>query len=226
MKIEIFFAEFGQVDVDVYHFRKYFPEATFTLVSDRKVDHKDFDRRVYVVPTFPKDDPRYGWRMNDLWQVESMFKSDADICLAFDADVRIVSDEIRTIIPLADKFGLCLPANPRMLIRHDASIGIDGGQIDDASKGNGFALNLGITALNMKCGQARYCAWTFCQEMRNRPARGPVAWWRAIWATGFNPYLLPFQWCVCADHIGIGNEIMLHVGHKAVRDFYKEIRMI
>lgn len=222
MTIEIIFAEFGKVNVDVEHFRKYFPEAKFTLISDKKRDDPRFDRSLYIkAPTFSPDDQRYGWRMNDYWQIQQMLRSDADICLSFDADMRIVSDEIRTIIPLVEKFGMCLPANSRMLVKTDALTGIDGGDVTDETHGNGFALNCAITALNMRNSQAMFCAWTFCQIMEKQPARGPLVWWKAIWKTGFNPYLLPFNWCVCHNDIGIGDEIMLHIGHTSVKNHYK-----
>ena len=221
MTIEIIFAEFGKIEVDTDHFRKYFPEAKLTLISDRKNQANGFDHKHSVLPSFDKHERRYGNRMNDLWQIAAMFRSEADICLAFDADVRIISEEIRTIIPLVEKFGLCLPANSRMLVRQDAGIGIDGGDITDESNGNGFALNCAITALNKKNSSAMYCAWTFCELMKKQPARGPLVWWKAIWDTGFNPYLLPFNWCVCQNDIGIGNEIMLHIGHETVKKHYQ-----
>jgi hypothetical protein len=222
MNIEIIFAEFGNVKVDVDHFRKYFPNARFTLISDRKRENHGFDSHYYIAhPTFSQDSARYGWHMNDYWQVQSMFRSDADICLAFDADVRIVSEEILTIIPLVQKFGLCLPANSRMLVRNDANMGIDGGDVNDESHGNGFSVNCALTALDKKNHAAMFCAWTFCEIMKENPVRGPLAWWRAIWQTGFNPYLLPVQWCVCHNDIGCGEEIMLHIGHSSVKNFYK-----
>lgn len=220
MTIEIIFAEFGNVKVDVEHYRKYFPEAKFTLYSDRKVRDHGFDHFIKVNGPFPREDERYGWHMNDYWQIEGILRSDADICLAFDADMRIVSDEIRTIIPLVQKFGLCLPANSRMLVKTDATMGIDGDNVGDESNGNGFALNSAITAINKHNSQAMYCAWTFCDLMTRKPVRAPLAWWRAIWQTGFNPYLLPFNWCVCHKDIGIGDEIILHVGHTAVKNHY------
>ena len=220
MKIEIIFAEFGEVNVDVDHFRKYFPEATFTLVSDRKQKVNGFDNKFYVYPTFPKDDPRYGWHMNDLWQIAYMFRSDADICIAFDADMRIASHDIRTIIPLVKKFGLCLPANGRMVVKRDAVFGIDGGSVEDESQGNGFAINTAITALDMHNRMAMNLADTFCRIMQSEPQRAPLVWWKAIWKTGFFPCLLPFQWCVCNDHIGCGDEILLHYGHSTVKNHY------
>ena len=220
----LFRSEFGTVNVDVEHFRHYFPEATFTLISDRKHDIKGFDKKFYVYPTFKKEeDPRYGWHMNDLWQIAWMFRSEADICIAFDADVRIVSDQIRTIIPLVKRFGLCLPANGRMIVHRDATFGMDGGEVGDDSKGNGFALNTAITALDMKNRMALNCANTFCELMQENPQRAPLIWWKAIWKTGFFPCLLPFQWCVCNDHIGCGDEILLHVGHTTVKEHYKEL---
>jgi hypothetical protein len=56
--------------------------------------------------------------------------------------------------------------------------------------------------------------------MRQRPIRGPTAMWRAIWRSNKNPYMLPPQWCVCQENCGVGNEIMLHVGHEKVKQYY------
>jgi len=44
--------------------------------------------------------------------------------------------------------------------------------------------------------------------------------WRAVYQTEVAPYILPPQWCVCAENVGIGNEIILHIGHDKVREFY------
>jgi hypothetical protein len=220
MNIDIVFAEFGNIQVDTDHYRKYFPEARLILISDQKYHGKGFDRTHVVRNNFRKDDPRYGWHMNDYWQVQGMIRSDADICLAFDADTRIVSQEIRTIIPMVEKFGLVLPANSRMTVRHDAAIGADGGRVEDATNGNGFALNCAVTGLNLKNPLAFHCAFTFCKMMEKSPARGPLVWHRAIWETGFTPYLLPFNWLVCENDIGVGNEIMLHAGHEKVKKAY------
>ena len=46
--------------------------------------------------------------------------------------------------------------------------------------------------------------------------------WRAIWKRGWNPYILPFQWCVCDMSVGINDVICLHTGHQKVADYYLE----
>ena len=218
--IEIIFAEFGRVHVDVDHFRTFFPDAIFTLFTNVSDDFPNFDNVHRVFHPFEPCDPRFGNHMNDFWQIKGMEESTADVCVAFDADMRIVSSEVINIIPLVNKFGLCLPANPRLLCRIDATIGIDGGCIAEAGGGNGFAFNTAITAMDRSNRRAVATADRFCQEMENQPVRGPLAWWRACWTTGFFPCLLPFQWCVCAEHVGIGNEIILHVGHEWVLQYY------
>ncbi len=219
-KIEVIFAEFGVVDLEIQHFRNYFPDAFFTLFTDIPQIPPGFDAVHRVSRPFQIDDPRYGHHMNDYWQIKGMLESDAEICVSFDGDMRIVAPEVNTIIPLTEKFGLCLPANPRMLAKIDATIGIDGGSVDFVGGGNGFAFNAAIAALDKRHAKAVSTARMFCRIMEQRPVRGPLAWWHACWETGFFPCLLPFQWCVCAEHVGIGNEIVLHVGHDAVRCHY------
>lgn len=221
-KIDIIFAEFGKVDVNLENVRKYFPDARIVLYTDVTTKiHSGFDEINIVLSPFRKSDSRYGNRMNDYWQIAGMIWSDADICIALDADMLIVSEEVRTIIPMAERFGLCLPANSRMLTRIDASIGIDGGPVQDPSNGNGFAFNAGITALDTSHKAAFRCVYEFLKMMENFPVRGPLVWWYACWEKRFFPCLLPFNWCVCANDVGIGNEIILHVGHEAVKRHYQ-----
>ena len=35
---------------------------------------------------------------------------------------------------------------------------------------------------------------------------------KAVYRSGVSPCLLPFQWCDCAESVGCGNEIILHLG--------------
>ena len=136
----------------------------------------------------------------------------------------ILNSEALTLIPMTKKFGVCLPANPRFLVNIDGNIGADGNmsrQYDD-SNGNGFANNMSPISFDTSNPRARSLLEEYCNQMENNPVRGPLAMWRAQWETGVNPYLLPYQWCVCKSHCGIGNEIMLHVGHKEVAEYYSE----
>jgi hypothetical protein len=56
--------------------------------------------------------------------------------------------------------------------------------------------------------------------MEKNPVRGPVNMWRAVYQAGFFPCLLPSQWCVCAEDVGIEEPVILHIGHEKVRDYY------
>jgi hypothetical protein len=127
----------------------------------------------------------------------------------------------KTLPRLAELFGLCLPANPRWLVKVDATIGADGDPALDEIGGAGFAYNCSPIAIDLRNERAVKCAEIYCLEMLRQPVRGPLAWWRAAYITGFAPYVLPPQWCVCEASIGIGNEIILHEGHVRVRDHYR-----
>ncbi len=206
MTLAVVLAEFGRPTPDLEQFRRYFPEASIQYHTD--------------CPDVFEPHRRWPWRMNDYWKVRKALDSGADIAIAFDGDMRIVSERVRSILPLAERFGLCLPANPRLLVKRDTEIGADSdGELDETG-GLGFALNCTPIAINLRDERAVRTAETFCEIMRERPVRGPLAWWRACYRTGFSPCLLPFQWCVCQEHIGIGDEIILHVGHEKVARYY------
>lgn len=209
--VEFIFAEFGERSLtpNIGMIEKYFPSAAVTVFNDKN-----------TVPQFETKHHRYGWRMNDYYKVKGMLESKADIAIALDADMDIVSSEVKTIIPLVNKFGLCLPANSRHLVRVDTLIGADSDKVLDETNGNGFAFNAAIMALDRINRDAVACMERYCQIMNHNPVRGPLALWRAVWDTGFYPCLLPQQWCVCELDVGIGNEIILHVGHKKVKEFY------
>jgi hypothetical protein len=209
---EIVFAEIGDraYPVDKKHFQAFFPGVQIRVITDGPC-------------IGDRNHPRWGWRMNDFHKVLGLLESKADIAISFDADMRIVSQEVKTIVPLVRTFGLCLPANPRKLVGIDNDIGADGQQTIDDDMANMYAFNCGIIALDKKNERAVECAKTFINIMRFNPMRGPVAWAKAFWGTGFFPCLLPPQWCVCGEDIGIENEIVLHVGHEKIREHYAQI---
>ena len=208
MRLAIVLAEFGRPAPDTTQFHRYFPDAEVQVFSDGDV------------PDLFEPHPRHGWRSNDFWKVRKLLDSGADVAISFDADMRIVSEDVRALPFLAARFGLCLPANPRCLVRVDTSIGADSDHQLDRTNGTGYAVNCSPIALSLKYPRAVQVAEAYCEYMLANPCRGPLAWWRTIWSTGFSPCLLPPQWCVCAENIGCGNEIVLHDGHDAVRHHY------
>ena len=214
-KLAIVLAEFGRPAPDVTQFRKTWPEAEIQVFAG--VELPD-------VPRWQRTHPRYGWRMQDYWKVRKLLDSGADIAISFDEDMRIVNREDARVLPLlAEQFGLCLPLNPRYLVRVDTQIGADSDGVLDETRGCGLSLNCSPIALNLNDYAASVCAENYCDEMLAHPVRGPLCWWRAIWQCGFWPCVLPPQFCVCQEHIGCGNEIIIHEGHDKVKRHYANL---
>lgn len=213
-------------------FMKFFDkeEADISVTVYTDQDYEDTSLISYVKkkPIFNLNHKRFGWRCNDYYKVLALLESTADIAISLDSDMQIVSDESLSIVPLTEKFGVCLPANPRFLVKVDGDLGADGQATGeyDSSRGNGFANNMSPISFDTKNKRARTLLEEYCNQMISSPARGPLVMWRAQWATGINPYLLPYQWCVCSEARGLGNEIMLHVGHREVEDYYNQIGLI
>jgi len=214
VKTELVFAEIGDhaCSVDRIHFQKFFLEAEINIITEGQC-------------IGDRNHPRWGWRMNDYHKVRGLFESKADIAIAFDGDMRIVSNDVKDIEDLVSRFGLCLPANPRKIVKLDNSIGVDSAIIfgDEKSLLSMHAVNCGIIALDTSNERAMRCVDKFLNIMRDHPVRGPTAWAKAFRDTGFSPCLLPPQWCVCAEDVGIGNEIVLHTGHQKVKEYYANI---
>ncbi len=209
-RIAVILAEFGRPAPDVTQFRETWPEAEIQVVGDGG-----------TVRPAQFLGPRFGWRMNDFHKVRALLDSGADIAISFDADMRIVNrEDARTLPLLAERFGLCLPMNPRYMVRVDTQIGADSDGVIDETRGCGLSLNCSPIALYLHNKEAVACAEEYCRLMLRNPVRGPLAWWRAIWACGWFPCVLAPQWCVCEADIGCGNEICLHVGHEKVRAHY------
>ena len=159
---------------------------------------------------------RKGWRMNDFYKVQMLLESKEEVAVSFDGDMFILNDNFYQIEDLAKRFGLCLPVNPRYTVELDARIGADG----DSCRSYAHAVNMSPIAFHTKNNRARKMLQAYCQFMQEEPHRGTLVMWKAIYHTGFMPSLLPPQWCVCREHIGVGDEIILHIGHDEVRDHY------
>ena len=212
MKLAIILAEFGGRTPDVTQYHETWPEADIQIFGDADVPR---------LPQF--EGPRYGWRANDYWKVRKMLDSGADVAMCFDGDMRIVDrSDARTLPELTERFGLCLPMNPRYLVGVDGYVGADSNWNvrEDDSFGLGPAVNCSPIAIDLAAEIAVKTAENYCEQIRCDPVRGPVAWWRAMWQTWYAPLILPPQWCVCERHIGCGNEIILHEGHGAVKRHY------
>jgi hypothetical protein len=140
-----------------------------------------------------------------------------------------VSDDVRTLLPITKKFGICVPTNERQMVKVDGihTRGNDGDYHldEDESRGNLLTYDLWWCSFNTKDNRGRVWLSEFCRLMETNSKRAPLQMSRASWNTGIHPYSMPVQFGVGNGHIGCGNEIILHVGHVEVQDHYLEGRI-
>ena len=248
MTLEFIFSEFGsrdqanqrwknplpRLDPTYSSVKQYFPEAKLILYTDRpeiKKDYKDIEIKVIDVKAshFDKNNPRWGWHCCDYYQAFGLLNSTADIAISVDSDLMFTSNQVKSILPIIHKFGICVPTNERQLVKVDAiyTRGNDGDYHigEDKSQGNLLTYDLWWAGFNTKDSRARKYLEEFCRLMEINPKRAPLQMTRAAWNTGIYPYSMPQQWGVGSGYIGCKNEIILHVGHENVQDYYLEKRI-
>ena len=225
MSVTIILSQFGP-EADAYEpalsgYRKYFPEAKFVLYTDRECATPQLFNKVNVViPPFDRNHPRYGNRSNDWFKIKGLLDAETNVAIAVDGDTLPVSDRVQTLPALAERFGLCVPSNPRCMVHVDATVGEEGIKPFDRDYGGLHAVNMTPIAFDTSNERMRRLLDIFLMAQRANRVRGPLAMMRAAWAVGVAPAILAPQWCVCWRHNGIGNEIILHTGHEKVRDYY------
>ena len=250
MNIEFIFSEFGsrstanqpgsftdkfRLDPTYSSIKQFFPEAKITLYTDTREfanNYKDVEVRFVDVENdspFIKSNNRWGWHCCDYYEVTGLLESTADIAISVDSDLMFVSDQVKTLISIVKKFGLCVPTNERQLVKVDGihTRGNDGDYYldEDETKGNLLTYDLWWAGFNTSDDRGRIWLKEFCRLMENNPRRAPLQMSRASWNTGIHPYSMPQQWGVGSGYIGCGNEIILHVGHTNVQDHYLEKRI-
>ena len=248
MTLEFVFSEFGsrdqanqrwknplpRLDPTYSSVKQYFPEAKLILYTDRpeiKKDYKDIEIKVIDVKAshFDKNNPRWGWHCCDYYQAFGLLNSTADIAISVDSDLMFTSNQVKSILPIIHKFGICVPTNERQLVKVDAihTRGNDGDYHigEDKSQGNLLTYDLWWAGFNTKDSRARKYLEEFCRLMKTNPKRAPLQMTRAAWNTRIYPYSMPQQWGVGSGYIGCKNEIILHVGHKEVQDYYLDKRI-
>ena len=252
MKLEIIFAEFGsnrnnnnnlkfggmgRLDPTYLSVKQYFPDAKLTLYTDFP-DMADYypDVEVNVIDVekdspFSKSHRYWGWFCCDYYEILGLLNSKADVAISMDSDLMFASDEVKTLIPITKKFGICVPTNERQLVKVDSihTRGNNGNYHigEDESNGNLLTYDLWWTSFDTSNKRARKYLEEVKIQMseKNVNVRAPLHMSRAAWVSGVNPYSMPIQWGVGSGHIGCGNEIILHVGHTNVQDHYLERRI-
>ena len=249
MNVEFIFSEFGyrstanqpgtftdeyRLDPTYSSVKKFFPEAKLTLYTDIEELGKNYpDVEVRLVDIdespFTKSNHRWGWHCCDYYEAKGLLESTADIAISVDSDLMFVSSDVRTILPITKRFGVCVPTNERQMVKVDGihTRGNDGDYHldEDGSKGNLLTYDLWWCSFDVSDNRGRAWLSEFCRLMETNPKRAPLQMSRASWNTGIHPYSMPQQWGVGSGYIGCGNEIILHVGHVDVQDHYLESRI-
>lgn len=229
-------AEFGKserMNPTLSSFRTIFPDARVTLYTDQLGLVADEEvETILVDPPFSRGEPRYGWRAHDYYQAYGMLQSHADVAIAMDSDMLIVADSFRVIVHFAQRFGLAVPINPRLLVRIDGGIGVDSTYASAADPTQGLGLTYNLTPMAFGTGNAlaRALLERYCALQRENPGRGAIHLVDASHVLGFQPYVLPPQWCVCSprdlDSKHLWREaVVLHVGHKDVLPRWRRERV-
>ena len=255
MNLEIIFAEFGdrstanqkwvgdigRLDPSYSQIKQYFPEAKLTCYTDKSDiinQYKDVEIRVVGKEASVKFDKLYregsgkfkwGFHCCDYYQVQGLLNSKADVAISMDSDLMFTSPEVKTLVSIIKKFGICAPQNERQMVKIDGihTRGNDGDYHigEDETRGNLLTYDLWWLGFYTKDDRGRKWLEEFCRLMETNPKRGPLQLSRAAWNTGIYPYSMPIQWGVGSGNIGCGNEIILHVGHENVQDHYLEDRI-
>lgn len=216
--------KYSRLDPAYTEFKKYFPDAKFTVYTDFDIDVPR-GRDVKVIRVFPgaigfvDTRKRYGWESNDYYKTAGLLETATEISIAIDSDIVPVSKDVLWLPELIKKFGCVAPLNPRMIVRIDNHIG--GGGKQDLECDVGLVTNsvpFGVYAKSIP--GLRYVAATAEILVRTK-ARLPVVLWKAAWDKGYQPCVLPPQWCVCQEHAGLKHKIILHMGHPKINEIYE-----
>lgn len=239
ISIEFLFAEFGEkrtngggssfdnenrLNPSLKTLKQYFPKAKYTVYSDFDLKIDGVDLIKVTSPVNNPEHPRFGYRTADYYKFFALYNSTADFKCILDSDMQIVSSDILVLIQLTKKFGFCVPYNNRQLLRQDMHWSKDTQSITDESKGLGQSYNQSPMTLWQNNERGKLFYTTCADIMKNDPSRASLVMWKAAWKTGIYPYVLPKQWCVCESDEGIGEEVILHVGHTSVKEYYNDYR--
>jgi hypothetical protein len=246
--VEIIFAEFGpnrgdhggvkfgndRLDPSYHTFKKYFPNASikvYTDIPDNFKKYAELDSKFSIKKIdisnyefLNNNHPRAGYRCSDYFRVVGMLESNYEYAIYTDSDMFVCSHDVTQGILLSDTYGLCVPANPRLLFEKDIILGVDAPESNTEifKKGINYtkmhSFNAAPLFFSTKHVNARSMLEKYCQLFEKNPMRGPSCLNLASITSKYFPCLLPFQWCVSRDNIQ--DEVILHVGKQQVAQKY------
>ncbi|UQB67760.1 hypothetical protein [Epilithonimonas zeae] len=237
LSIEFIFSEFNEERVnaggaDLSHqlrldpslstLKKYFPNAKYTAYSDFDLKIKGVHLKKIEKPILQdkKKMERHFYHLADYYKFKGMLESEADIAISIDSDMYVLNDNVYSLIYLTEKFGFCVPNSSARSMNFEIETSLDTIPVTDESKGFGTTSNITPMTLSKKSEAGKLFYKKCCEIMEKEPSRASIVMWKAAWESGVYPYFLPKEFCVCRGNEGLGNEVILHVGHPSVAEFY------
>lgn len=236
ISIEFLFSEFGEnrtngggsdlsnqqrLDPTLKTLKKYFPNAKYTVYSDFDIQIEGVTLKKVQSPVINSEHERFGYRTADYFKFKALTESTADFKCIMDSDMYVVSSHIIALLYLTQKFGFCVPYNNRQSFVKDTRFSKDTQpNYSDESKLLGHSYNQTPMTLwkDNKKGIEFY--ETCADIMKTDPSRASLVMWKTAWKTGIYPYILPKEWCVCEGDEGVDDEVILHVGHQKIKEYY------
>lgn len=183
-----------------------------------------------------KDSPR--WPVRNCNRASAMFALDLfDSCCVLNDDMLVVHAGHADGFRLAERFGVCVPMNPRIYVQYNA-LGTDARPEDFNERvdgpGHAPACNVSPMFVCRLHDNAKTLMKAYIAEL-DVCMRGTLAFWRASWKCGVHPVYLPEQWCVCGSNAAYLRDctksirgkrvhietMMLHWGQEEVRHAFK-----
>lgn len=238
MKIGIVLAVFGNRQHQVkrlYENVRSYCDYPITACTDGYLEPIGDIQIVKVSPMWTGH-PRYAVRNNNYFQAMTAYTGMYDLSLCLDDDMYIISEQFTEGFDLAERFGCCLPHNPRVYVKYNNQ-GTDSENIEYIARAFpqvAPACNSSPMFFSKHHEGARKFLKEYLRLQNTNPGRGTSLLWLASWRTGFTPLYLPEQWCVCqtnAEYIKNYTKILkgkpvniepiiLHIGHSRVREVF------
>ncbi len=198
------------------------------------------ERRVAEEELRWRDHERWAIRNTNVISAKAALNGPFDSCCILNDDMRIADPGWVDGFRLAERFGCCVPMNPRIYVGVNA-MGADAGDKDynEMVHGpyHGPACNVSPMFACRRLVSAQTLLTAYLQEL-DECMRGTLAFWRASWRTGITPMYLPEQWCVCGSSAGYLKDyhkvlrgkpmpiecMMLHWGQAGVKAAFKGMK--
>lgn len=242
LKRGIVIASFGDRDQQITslikNLRNVWPKTLpIKLFTDRERDVGDLHFTQTIINTHEECPRRWIHLSNQILATPDQY-SEFDIVCCLNDDMRIMGEGALDGFALAEQFGVCVPLNPRVYAKYNAM----GADSDQKHFLRTLSFPIHAPAYNvspMFVRQSVRGVWGFLKEYRyileHECPRGTLAFWWAMWRTGFCPLALPEQWCVCGSSAKFIRDLkkplrgkmfdiepmMLHWGQTEVREVFK-----